>query len=316
MSRRNRLTSAPSRWRRLLTAVAISAIATTGVVFGVSTPASAHGQFISSDPANGAEVSTGPASIVVYFSEKPTSNAYFAVTAPSGTRVDRLWSHGNSRRLDTPVHEWYHNEDGEWETRAYSVAYPALVPIAYWPETGLYTVTYLSVATDGEPVRGEFTFTYTGPTATIPADFRPQKAEPDPNLLAAAATDAPTAPPSALPIEEQVGRRAGRARPVDPLGPGRTGVDRGGGDLPVLAPATGTGAPARRVTLRWPVRRPVESSEAAAASGQAAGAPPQQTSGAATGGAVERRHRRSPEGLTPADRNRLSAPSRYARLWA
>jgi methionine-rich copper-binding protein CopC len=204
VSRRTRLSPAPSRWRRLLTAVVISAVATTGVVFGLSTPASAHGQFVSSDPAKDAEVSMALASILLYFTEKPTSNAYFAVTTPSGVRVDRLWSHGSPRRLDTPVHEWYHNQNGEWETRAYTVAYPALVPIAYWPETGLYTVTYLSVATDGEPVRGEYTFTYSGPTETIPADFRPQKAEPDPNLLAAAATDAPTAPPSALPIDEQV----------------------------------------------------------------------------------------------------------------
>jgi methionine-rich copper-binding protein CopC len=133
-----------------------------GVVFGLSTPASAHGQFVSSDPAKDAEVSMALASILLYFTEKPTSNAYFAVTTPSGVRVDRLWSHGSPRRLDTPVHEWYHNQNGEWETRAYTVAYPALVPIAYWPETGLYTVTYLSVATDGEPVRGEYTFTYSG----------------------------------------------------------------------------------------------------------------------------------------------------------
>ncbi len=60
------------------------------------------------------------------------------------------------------------------------------------------------MASDNEPVRGEYTFNYTGAVATIPADFRPQKNEPDPNLQAAAATDAPTAPPSAPPIEQQV----------------------------------------------------------------------------------------------------------------
>jgi methionine-rich copper-binding protein CopC len=188
----------------VLAAAVISVLATSGTVFGLSAPAFAHGQFVSSDPPAGAEISTSLPSILLYFTEKPTSNAFFAVTSPSGARVDRLWSHGTPQRLDAPVHEWYHNDNGEWQTRAYSVAYPALVPIAYWPETGVYTVSYLSVATDGEPVRGEFTFTYSGPTETIPADFRPQKSEPDPNLLAAAATDAPTAPPSAPPIEEQV----------------------------------------------------------------------------------------------------------------
>jgi methionine-rich copper-binding protein CopC len=187
----------------LATAV-LSGLAATGVVFGLSTPAAAHGQFVSSDPAKDAEVTNPLASILVYFTEKPTSNAYFAVTAPSGVRVDRVWSHGTPRRLDEPIHEWYHNEDGEWETRSYTVAYPALVPIAYWPETGAYKVTYWSVATDGEPVRGEYSFNYTGAISPLPADFRPQKSEPDPNLLAAAATDAPTAPPSAPPIAEQV----------------------------------------------------------------------------------------------------------------
>jgi hypothetical protein len=102
------------------------------------------------------------------------------------------------------VHEWFHDPAGNWVTRSYTVAYSADLPIAYWPETGEYKVTYISVATDGEPVRGEFTFTYSGAVQPLPADFRPQKSEPDPNLLSAAATDAPTGPPSGLPISEQV----------------------------------------------------------------------------------------------------------------
>jgi methionine-rich copper-binding protein CopC len=193
-----------ARWRRVLAATVLSGLAATVAVLGLSTPAGAHGQFVSADPAPNAEVAHPLASILIYFTEKPASNAYFAVTTPSGVRVDRLWSHGTPRELDEPVHEWYHNDNGEWETRAYEVAYPALIPIAYWPEQGAYKVSFASVATDNEPVRGEYTFNYSGAISEMPADFRPQKNEPDPNLLAAAATDAPTAPPSALPIEEQV----------------------------------------------------------------------------------------------------------------
>jgi methionine-rich copper-binding protein CopC len=204
VSRLTLLASVPIRWRRVFAAAVVSGLAATVAVVGLGTPAAAHGQFLSADPGPGADVPNPLASILIYFTEKPASNAYFAVTAPSGVRVDRLWSHGTPRKLDEPVHEWYHNEDGEWETRAYTVAYPALIPIAYWPENGDYKVTFLSVATDNEPVRGEYSFNYTGALSTQPADFRPQKNEPDPNLLAAAATDAPTAPPSALPIEEQV----------------------------------------------------------------------------------------------------------------
>ena len=103
------------------------------------------------------------------------------------------------------MHEYYHNTDGKWETRRYDTAYSALIPIAYWPEAGVYKVSYVSVATDGEPVRGEFSFTYDGAVSPAPADFRPQKNEPDPNLLAVVKTDQPTAPPS-----------AGRSRPPRP----------------------------------------------------------------------------------------------------
>jgi methionine-rich copper-binding protein CopC len=184
---------------RLLLGVLVAAVGTVAAVLGAATPASAHGQFVSSDPAKDSTVSMPLATIVVYFTEKPTSNAFFSVTAPSGARVDRLWSHGSTRHLDEPVHEYYHNTDGNWETRRYDTAYSALIPIAYWPEAGVYKVSFVSVATDGEPVRGEFSFTYDGALSPAPPDFRPQKNEPDPNLLAVVKTDQPTAPPSAGP---------------------------------------------------------------------------------------------------------------------
>jgi methionine-rich copper-binding protein CopC len=185
--------------RRLCSAALAAVVAVVGSVVGLATPASAHGQFVMSDPARDGTVSMPLASIVLWFTEKPTSNAFFSVVAPGGARVDRLWSHGGPRHLDVPVHEYYHREDGTWETRTYNTAYAALVPIAYWPETGVYTVTYVSVATDGEPVRGEYTFTYGGALTPAPADFRPQKNEPDPNLLVVSGSDQPTAPPSAGP---------------------------------------------------------------------------------------------------------------------
>jgi methionine-rich copper-binding protein CopC len=188
----------------VIAAAALSVLVVVVAVLGLGTPAMAHGQFVSANPAPGSTVTYPIPSLLVYFTEKPASNAFFSVTAPSGARVDKVWFHGPPRELDVPVHEWYHNEDGEWETRAYDMAYPAQIPIAYWPEPGEYKVTFISVATDNEPVRGEFTFNFTGAVSTQPADFHPQNSSPDPNLLAAAATDAPTAPPSALPIEEQV----------------------------------------------------------------------------------------------------------------
>ena len=136
------------------------------------------------------------------------------------------------------MHEYYHNADGNWETRRYDTAYSALIPIAYWPEAGVYKVSFVSVATDGEPVRGEFSFTYDGALSPAPPDFRPQKNEPDPNLLAV--VEAPTSRPRR--------RRPGPSRPRrPPRTPARAcgscsvpvapGAHRGCRDLPVLAVA-------------------------------------------------------------------------------
>jgi methionine-rich copper-binding protein CopC len=193
------------RWpRRLLASAAVGLVAAVATVIGLGAPAQAHGQFVSSDPAAGAVVTAPVDAILIYFTEKPTSNAYFAVTSPDGARVDRLWSHGPTMPIDPEIHEWYHQPDGKWVVRAYRTAYAATVPIAYWPKQGEYTVQFLSVATDGEPVRGQFTFTYSGPTSDVPANFSPQRSQPDPNLLSIAATDAPTGPPTGPPIEEIV----------------------------------------------------------------------------------------------------------------
>jgi len=191
-------------WRRVGAALAVALVASFGTVFASAAPASAHGQFVRSDPAAGATVSSALETIYVYFSEKPTSNAFFAVTAPSGARVDRLWSHGPTEPILEQHHEWYHQPDGSWAVKAYTTAYSAEIPIAYWPENGAYKVAFLSVATDGEPVRGEFTFTYAGPVTPLPADYSPQRNEPDPNLLQIAPPGAPTAPPTGPPLEEVV----------------------------------------------------------------------------------------------------------------
>lgn len=200
MSRSTAPLAVRARWVRRLVVLAL--LATAGIA-GIASPAAAHGQFVTSDPERDSTVTMPLTSVVLYFTEKPTSNAYFSVTAPSGARVDRLWSHGTNKVLNKPVAEYYHTSDGDWEVRTYSLAYSAIVPVAYWPETGVYTVTFVSVATDGEPVRGEVKFTYSGAITPLPADYRPQRSEPDPNLVAVARTDLPTAPPSAKPAAEQ-----------------------------------------------------------------------------------------------------------------
>ncbi|MFC4017749.1 hypothetical protein ACFOW4_07300 [Micromonospora sp. GCM10011542] len=144
----------------------------------------------------------------LYFTEKPASNAHFTLTGPGGSRVDNGWSYGEPTRLDKPVQEYF-MVDGVFEPRLYHTGFPAVVSVAHWPAKGRYTASYLSVASDGEPVRGEVTFDYQGPTTAAPAGWAAPTDGPAPTLLAlvdgatpsasaaAGVTDARTVTPAA-----------------------------------------------------------------------------------------------------------------------
>ncbi|MFC8851377.1 copper resistance protein CopC, partial [Micromonospora sp. NPDC057141] len=154
-------------------------------VLGAAPPAAAHGTLAMSTPAAGATVSEPLATVALYFTERVADNAYFAVTAPDGGRVDDGWTHGSPKPLDQPVRE-YLLVDGKFEPREYATGFPAVVTLAYLPAAGQYTVSYLSVASDGEPVRGTMSFRYAGRVMTARQGWRPPTAGPDPSLVAAA----------------------------------------------------------------------------------------------------------------------------------
>jgi methionine-rich copper-binding protein CopC len=163
-------------------AVIAAAVLLTAVVV---TPASAHGKLVSSVPAQGATLTAPVGSVSLAFTEKPAQFAFFAVTAPSGARVDQPWSHAEPFRLERPVQE-YQLVDGQWQPRQFQAGFPARVPVAHWPEQGTYVVRYQSVATDGEPVAGEVSFTYRGPVTPPPAGWQAPADGPSAELLAAA----------------------------------------------------------------------------------------------------------------------------------
>ncbi|MEU8060250.1 copper resistance CopC family protein [Microbispora bryophytorum] len=151
----------------------------------LAAPALAHGQLAMSTPAKDGTVREPLESLSLYFTEAPAPNAYFAVTAPGGARVDQPWTHGQPKRLDKPVQE-YNLVNGFWEPSVYNTGFPAQVPVAYWPARGEYVVRYLSIASDGEPVQGELRFTYKGKTSAPPKGWHAPDNEPDPSLLASA----------------------------------------------------------------------------------------------------------------------------------
>ncbi|WP_433689143.1 copper resistance CopC family protein [Micromonospora carbonacea] len=172
----------PGRFVSGLLAVVLAAAV---AVLGAAPPAAAHGTLAMSTPAVGATVGEPLATVQLYFTERVADNAYFAVTAPNGGRVDNGWTHGSPAPLDKPVRE-YLLVDGKFEPREYATGFPAVVKLAHLPAAGQYTVSYLSVASDGEPVRGTMSFRYTGRVTAAPQGWRPSTAGPDPALVAAA----------------------------------------------------------------------------------------------------------------------------------
>ncbi|MEH1165231.1 copper resistance protein CopC [Micromonospora sp. CPCC 205539] len=146
-------------------------------------PASAHGQLATSTPLTGTVVREPLERVGLYFTEKPASNAHFTVTGPSGSRVDNGWSYGEPKRLDKPVQEYF-MVNGVFEPRLYHTGFPAMVAVAHWPAKGRYTASYLSVASDGEAVRGSVTFDYQGRTTAAPAGWTAPTDGPAATLLA------------------------------------------------------------------------------------------------------------------------------------
>ncbi|OKI47513.1 copper resistance protein CopC [Micromonospora sp. CB01531] len=187
----------------LLAFVLVSAVA----VLGFAPPAAAHGTLAMSTPAEGATVNGPLAAVQLYFTERVADNAYFTITAPGGGRVDNGWNHGSPKQLDKPVREYF-LVAGKFEPREYSMGFPAVVTLAHLPAVGQYSVSYLSVASDGEPVRGTMSFRYTGRVTASPPGWRPPTNQPDPSLVAAAEQHATSghgsgsssAAPAALPV--------------------------------------------------------------------------------------------------------------------
>ncbi|MBQ1034931.1 copper resistance protein CopC [Micromonospora sp. C81] len=210
------------------TLAALAATVVVSLVLPVA-PASAHGQLATSTPLTGTVVREPLTQLGLYFTEKPASNAHFTVTGPDGSRVDNGWSFGEPKRLDKPVQEYF-MVNGVFEPRLYHTGFPAMVTVAHWPAKGRYTASYLSVASDGEAVRGNVTFDYQGPSTPAPAGWVVPTAGPDATLLAQAEGEGSASPGATGGPADATGVPAS-----DPAG--ATEERRGGGFPPWLVPA-------------------------------------------------------------------------------
>lgn len=117
-------------------ALAVLALAVAAMI-GTATPALAHNVLISTDPAKGASLETGPAKITLTF-DAPVQGGdinQISVLGPDKSQ----WAEGaveiNSNVLTAPVR-----------------------PLG---PAGTYTVGYRILSADGHPVEGEYTFTLT-----------------------------------------------------------------------------------------------------------------------------------------------------------
>ncbi|WP_433308990.1 copper resistance CopC family protein [Micromonospora sp. CA-269861] len=210
---------------RVLSSLLALLLASAVALLASAQPAGAHGTLAMSTPAGGATVSEPLTSVQLYFTEKAASNAFFTITAPGGIRVDNGWSYGEPKPLDKPVREYF-LVNGQFEPREYTTGFPATVAVTHLPAKGEYSVSYLSVASDGDPVRGTLTFRYNGRVTAAPQGWSPPTTQPDPALLATAEQHGSSGQVSAVPTvaaETAVPPSAAAAPPsdsADESGPG------------------------------------------------------------------------------------------------
>ena len=178
---------------RLLVLLLAVAALLCGPLLVFAPPAAAHNSFIGSNPPDGATVAGPLTQVRLGFVDPPSSNASFAVVSPSGARVD-----GGLRTEPQPYG-----------------GYTVTVELKPLTEAGRYTVDYFTVALDGVPLSGQFSFTYTGSSqapasagsSAPPAGAR-SGAVPRTRLPLAAVLPAPLLLVGAMLVVTVVGRRA------------------------------------------------------------------------------------------------------------
>ncbi|RAN94086.1 hypothetical protein ONO23_03998 [Micromonospora noduli] len=174
----------PQTCGRVVSGLLAFLLASAVALLASAQPAAAHGTLAMSTPASGATVREPLTEVRLYFTEKAAANAFFTITAPGGTRVDNGWSQGEPKPLEKPVREYF-LVNGQFEPREYTTGFPAVVSVAHLPAKGQYSVSYLSVASDGDTVRGTLTFRYDGRVTAAPKGWSPPSTQPDPALVAA-----------------------------------------------------------------------------------------------------------------------------------
>ncbi|GAA2334255.1 copper resistance protein CopC [Saccharopolyspora halophila] len=138
--------------RRLITAGALALVA----LIGTASPALAHNVLVGSDPADGAQVRTGPKEVRLNFDQPvKAGDEYNAVTVigPNGGH----WTAGPARVESNAV----------------------IAPVRDLGPAGSYTVGYRVLSNDGHPVSGKVGFTLTAAGSGTPGQQPSATASPE-----------------------------------------------------------------------------------------------------------------------------------------
>jgi methionine-rich copper-binding protein CopC len=161
--------------RQLTTLIALVALTAALTALG-SRPAAAHDALSSATPAAGDTVTEAIDSVTLTFSETPMAEFANAialnVVSPSGAPATTGTPTAEERTLTVPV---------------------------TITETGLHTVTWQSVSSDGHTISGSYTFSYAGPIGDEPVTLETATVTAPPTAAPAAE---PTASPSSSPDAE------------------------------------------------------------------------------------------------------------------
>ncbi|MGP4018575.1 copper resistance CopC family protein [Saccharopolyspora sp. 5N708] len=133
--------------------VAVAVLALAALLGGAGT-ALAHNVLVSSDPADGAQLATGPREVRLTFDQPVRAGEGYNtvnVVGPDGS----YWT------------------DGQVRVEGNSV----IAPVRELGPAGVYTIGYRVLSNDGHPVPGKVTFTLTAPGHGNPAP-PPQTANP------------------------------------------------------------------------------------------------------------------------------------------
>lgn len=179
----------PRRHRPLRTSL-LTAVTAGVLLFAAPIPASAHDEFVSSSPEAGSTIPTSPTEITLSFSAE-------LLTDPGSAVIDVIDTAGQNIAVDPPAID----------------TVTATQRLSPDPTSGLITVRWKVVSSDGHPISGEFNYTVEATTI-----------DPTPG-----ATATPTSP--ATDSESTVEETAEPSEGGNPSG--------GGAFLPIAAVLTG-----------------------------------------------------------------------------